>query len=307
LTDLLSVKYGLRWSFFRNQQTYQTVEPRVGLVYRLTDYSSIKANYANNTQYIQLANSSSSNSPLDIWFLSGPDIKPQKANLWSTGYFHNFEDNNYEASMEIYYKDLKNVIDFSDHADLILNKELEKEVRTGKGKAYGMEFMLRKNKGKVNGFVNYTLSRAERTIPEINQGKTYLSPYDKTNSVNVVLNFELSRKITLSGVWVYATGTPATYPSGRFEIDGEYFPIYSGRNEYRKPDYHRLDLSLTYTPNPNAKKRYRSEWSFSIYNAYGRKNPYLITFEQESDTGVPYAESVYLFNMVPSITYNFKF
>ncbi|MDD4115693.1 MAG: TonB-dependent receptor [Massilibacteroides sp.] len=307
LTDLLSVKYGLRWSIFQNHRTYHTIEPRVGFVYRLTDHSSLKANYANNTQYIQLANSSSSSSPLDIWFLSGPNIKPQKAHLWSTGYFHNFEENNYEASMEMYYKNLQNVIDFADHADLILNKELETEVRTGKGKAYGVEFMLRKNKGKVNGFVNYTLSRAERTIPAINEGKTYLSPYDKTNTINVVVNYELSRKITLSGTWVYATGTPATYPSGRFEIDGEYFPIYSGRNEYRKPDYHRLDLSCTFVPNPGSKKRFRSEWSFSIYNAYGRKNPYMITFNQEADTGVPYAESVYLFNMIPSITYNFKF
>lgn len=227
--------------------------------------------------------------------------------MFSAGYFHNLDNNTYETSVELYYKSLSNVIDFADHADLILNKHLEAEVRTGKGKAYGAEFMVRKNKGRLNGFVNYTLSRAERTIAEINKGKTYLSPYDKTNSVNIVLNYELSRKVTLSGLWVYATGTPTTFPSGRFGIDGEYFPVYSGRNEYRKPDYHRLDLSCTYVPNPDSKKKWKSEWSFSIYNAYGRKNPYMITFDQEADTGIPYAESVYLFNLVPSITYNFKF
>ncbi|MDD4515596.1 TonB-dependent receptor [Massilibacteroides sp.] len=313
LDDRWSIKYGLRWSLFQNIKkgnifnTYQTLEPRLGSVYKLSDHSSIKANYAHNTQYIQLANSSSSNSPLDVWFLSSPKIKPQKVDMLSAGYFHNLEDNTYETSVELYYKSLKNVIDFADHADLILNKNLEDEVRTGKGKAYGAEFMVRKNKGRLNGFINYTLSRAERTIPDINLGKTYLSPYDKTNSINIAINYEVSRKITLSGIWVYATGTPATYPSGRFGIDGEYFPIYSGRNEYRKPDYHRLDLSCTYVPNPNSKKRWKSEWSFSIYNAYGRKNPYMITFDQEADTGIPYAESVYLFNMVPSITYNFKF
>jgi len=307
LTDKFSVKYGLRWSVFHNNTTYHTLEPRVGAVYQLTDHSSVKTNYAHNTQYIQLANSSSSGSPLDVWFLSGPDIKPQKVDLFSAGYFHNLDNDTYETSVEVYYKSQSNVIDFADHADLILNKHLEAEVRTGKGKAYGTEFMVRKNKGRVNGFINYTLSRAERTIPEINEGKTYLSPYDKTNSVNLVLNYELSRKVTLSGVWVYATGTPATYPSGRFGIDGEYFPIYSGRNEYRRPDYHRLDLSCTYIPNPDSKKKWKSEWSFSIYNAYGRKNPYMITFDQEADTGIPYAESVYLFNLVPSITYNFKF
>lgn len=333
VTDRLSIKYGLRWSVFQNMgratvfsyddayeiadsafyksgkiyNTYHSLEPRAGAVFKLTDHSSVKANYAHNSQFIQLANSSSSGSPLDVWFLAGPNVKPQKSDMFSAGYFHNLDNDNYEMSAEVYYKSLSNVIDFADHADMVLNKHLEAEVRTGKGKAYGAEFMARKNGGKLNGFINYTLSRADRTIPEINKGKTYLSPYDKTNVINVVLNYELSRKVTLSGTWVYATGTPTTYPSGRFGIDGEYFPIYSGRNEYRRPDYHRMDLSCTYVPNPDSKKRWKSEWSFSIYNAYGRKNPYMITFDQEPDTGVPYAESVYLFNMVPSVTYNFKF
>lgn len=333
INDKLSIKYGLRWGIFQNigkgtvygyddqyeitdstyfgsgkiYNTYHTIEPRVGAVYKLSDQSSIKANYAHNTQFVQLANGTSSSSPLDIWFLASPNIKPQKVDLWSVGFFRNFEQDTYETSVELYYKSLNNIIDFADHADLILNKHMESEVRTGKGKAYGAEWMIRKNKGKLNGFINYTLSRSERTIPEINGGKTYLSPYDKTNSLNIVLNYDISPKVTISGTWVYATGTPTTYPSGRFEIEGEYFPIYSGRNEYRKPDYHRLDLSCTYRPNPKSNKRWKSEWSFSIYNAYGRKNPYMITFDREPDTGIPYAESIYLFNMVPSITYNFKF
>jgi len=333
LTDKLSVKYGVRWTIFQNYgkatvynygkdyevvdsavyksgenyHTYHSLEPRAGLVYKLTDVSSVKANYARNTQFIQLANSSSSGSPLDVWFLASPNIKPQKVDMFSAGYYHNFKEDEYETSAEVYYKSLNNVIDFADHADLILNKYMEGEVRVGKGKAYGAEFMVRKNTGVVNGFVNYTLSRTERTIPEINGGKSYLSPFDKTHSINIVLNYELSRKVTLSAAWVYATGTPATYPSGRFGIDGEYFPIYSGRNEYRRPDYHRLDLSCTYVPNPDSKKWWKGEWNFSLYNAYGRKNPYMITFDQDDMTGIPYAESIYLFQFVPSITYNFKF
>ena len=333
LNDKLSIKYGLRWSIFQNYgkatvfnydenyeatdstvyksgrsfHTYHSLDPRAGLVYKLTDNSSLKANYARNTQFMQLANSSSSGSPLDVWFLASPNVKPQKVDMFSVGYFRNLEDNMYEASVELYYKKLSNVVDFADHADLLINDKLEGEIRTGRGKAYGAEFMLRKNSGRLTGFVNYTLSRTERTIPEINDGKTYLSPFDKTNSVNIVANYDLSKKISLSASWVYATGVPATYPSGRFGIDGEYFPIYSGRNEYRRPDYHRLDLSCTYVPNPDSKKRFKGEWNFSIYNAYGRKNPYMITFDQDADTGIPYAESTFLFQFVPSITYNFKF
>jgi Outer membrane receptor proteins, mostly Fe transport len=333
LTDKLSVKYGIRWNIFQNvgsatvynygedyartdssvyksgevYHTYNALEPRAGLVYKLTDNSSVKANYARNTQFIQLANSSSSGSPLDIWFLASPNIKPQNVDMFSAGYFHNFDDNVYETSVELYHKSMNNVIDFADHAQLIMNKFLEGDVRTGTGQAYGAEFMVRKNSGTVNGFVNYTLSRTERTIPGINDGNTYLSPFDKMHSINVVLNYELSRKITLSTAWVYATGTPTTYPSGRFGIDGEYFPIYSGRNEYRQPDYHRLDLSCTYVPNPDSKKWWKGEWNFSVYNAYGRKNPYMITFNQDEMTGIPFAESIYLFQFVPSVTYNFKF
>ncbi|WP_080903893.1 TonB-dependent receptor [Parabacteroides sp. Marseille-P3160] len=333
LSDRLSLKYGLRVSVFQNMgkalvysydneyevsdstryksgeiyHTYTGLEPRLGFVYKLTDYSSVKGNYAHNTQYMQLANNSASGSPLDIWFPASPNIKPQRADLFSLGYFHNLKENSYETSVEVYYKGLKNVVDFAEHAELMLNDKLEGEVRTGTGKAYGAEFMVKKNTGRLTGFVNYTLSRSERTIPEINQGKTYLAPYDKTHSVNIVANYQLSEKVSLSTVWVYATGNPTSYPSGRFEIGGEYFPIYSGRNEFRKPDYHRLDLSLTYIPNPKSKKRWQGEWNFSLYNAYWQKNPWMITFDQDDVSGLPHAEMIYLFGIIPSITYNFKF
>jgi len=333
ITDKLSLKYGFRFSVFQNigkatvfnydsnyesidstvyksgniYNTYTGFEPCIGMVYRLNDESSLKANYARNMQYIQLANNSAAGSPLDVWFSAGPNVKPQIVDQFSAGYFRNFEDNTFEASVELYYKDQKNVIDFAEHANLMLNQKLEGEVRTGTGKAYGAEFMLKKNSGRLTGFVNYTLSRSERTIPEVNNGKTYLAPYDKTHAINIVAAYELSRKISVSASWIFATGNPTTYPTGRFEVNGEYFPIYSGRNEYRKPNYDRLDLSLTYIPNLDSKKWYKGEWNFSIYNAYSRKNPWMITYDQNNETGQPYAEMMYLFGIVPSITYNFKF
>ncbi|MDR1370602.1 MAG: TonB-dependent receptor [Dysgonamonadaceae bacterium] len=333
VTDNLSLKYGLRLSVFQNigkatvfnydsnhestdstvhrpgdiYNSYTYLEPRVGLVYRLNKESSVKANYVRNVQYLQLANNSASGSPLDVWFSSSPNVKPQVVDQFSVGYFRNFSDNMFEGSVELYYKGLNNVIDFAEHANLMLNKKLEGEVRTGKGKSYGAEFMIRKNQGRLTGFINYTLSRSERTIPEINNGKTYLAPYDKPHTLNIVVSYELSRKVSMSASWVFVTGNPTTYPTGRFEIEGEYFPIYSGRNEYRKPNYDRLDLSLTYVPNPDSKKWYKGEWNFSIYNAYARKNPWTITYDQDDVTGLPYAEMIYLFGIVPSITYNFKF
>ncbi|MDR0795125.1 MAG: TonB-dependent receptor [Tannerella sp.] len=332
-SERFSAKYGIRYSIFQNigaatvfhyddnyeeagstvypsgriYNTYTVAEPRVGFVYNLTNTSSLKVNYSHNAQYIQLANNSASGSPLDIWFSASPNIKPQHVDMFSAGYFHNLNDNAFETSVEVYYKDLKNVIDFAEHSNLLLNDKLDGEIRTGTGKAYGIEFMVRKNTGKLTGFANYTLSRSERTIPEINQGKTYLAPFDKTHTANIVANYELSKKCSISAIFIYATGNPTTYPTGRFEINGEYFPIYSGRNEDRRPDYHRLDLSFNFIPRPNTQKRWKGEWNVSLFNVYGKKNAWMITLNQDRDTGRPYAEMIYLFGIVPSITYNVKF
>jgi hypothetical protein len=333
LSERLTIRYGVRLSAFQNMgaarvyrfdenyiaadstdyrrgEVYHTEiapEPRLGFAFRLSETSSLKGNYARNTQFIQLANNSASGSPLDVWFPTGPNIKPQYSQMFSLGYFRNFSDNMFETSAEIYYRDMRNVIDFREHASLLLNGKLDGEVRTGTGKAYGMEIMVRKNKGRLNGFVNYTLSRSERTIPGVNGGKTYLAPYDKTHTFNIVLNFEVSRRITASLIWVYATGNPTTYPVGRFQIGDEVFPIFSERNEYRRPDYHRLDLSLTFVPNPDSRKRIRGEWNLSLYNAYNKKNPWIINFRTNEETNIPYGEMTYLFGIVPSVTYNFKF
>jgi hypothetical protein len=331
LSDRLTFRYGLRWSIFQNlgkiiifnydnnhnvkdstyrngeiYNTYGRLEPRIGGVFLIDGNSSVKANYARNVQFIQLAENSSAGSPVNVWFPASPNIKPQIVDMFSAGYFRNFKKNAYETSVEMYYKSLTGVIDFAEHADLLLNQYLEGDIRIGSGRAYGIEFMVKKNSGKLTGFVNYTLSRSERTIPEINHGKTYLAPYDKTHAINIALNYDFSKKINVSATWVFASGAPTTYPTGRFEIDGAYFPIYSGRNEYRRPAYHRLDLSLTFVPNPDSKKRWKSEWNVSLYNAYGRKNPWLITYSQ-AKTATPTSDMVYLFRFVPSVTYNFKF
>ena len=325
------LKYGLRLTLFQNigpgatyeydddrvietteyesgkiYNTYQTFEPRISGVFVLNRSSSIKAGYARNVQFIQLANNSAAGSPMNIWFSAGPKIKPQTVDNFSAGYFRNFRNNTIEFSVEAYCKSLDNVIDFKDHAQLILNKYLDREILIGQGKAYGIEFMLRKNDGRLTGFANYTLSRSERTIEGINDGKTYPAPYDKPHVINLSASYEISRKWSVSSNWIFATGNPTTYPVGRIEVDGEYLPLYSGRNEDRRPNYHRLDLSLNFVPNPHGKKRVKSEWNLSIYNAYARKNAWNINLRHD-DAGKPYAEMIYLFGIVPSITYNFKF
>ena len=329
-----TIKYGLRYTLFQNigngEQVYKlenyavkdsatyargTIyhsygrwEPRLGMVYEFNEANSVKASYSHTVQFIQLASNSSAGSPLDVWFQSTPNVRPQMCNQFAVGYFRNFKDNMFETSVELYYKKMEDVIDFKDHADLIANENLEQELRFGSGQAYGLELMVRKNDGKLNGWVSYTLSKARRKVDEINDGQWYRSPYDKPNNISVVLNYELSRQWIVSANWVYASGTPVTYPTGRYEIEGRYVPIYSGRNEFRYPDYHRLDLSATWSFKGNATRRFKSELNFSVYNAYGRHNPWTIMFRQEKDNpDKVYAEMVYLFSFVPSITYNFTF
>jgi len=332
--EKLTVKYGLRYALFQNisngYQVYELenyvvtgsatyargkiyhnrgrLEPRLGLVYGFDGANSVKASYSRTSQFIQLASNSAAGSPLDVWFQSTPNVKPQMCDQFAIGYFRNFQNDMFETSLELYYKDMRDVIDFKDHADLMGNNDLEQELRFGSGKAYGAELMIRKNEGKLNGWVSYTLSRSIRTIDHVNNEKRYRSPYDRPNNISIVLNYEFSPRWIVSANWVYATGMPVTYPTGRYEIEGRYVPIYSDRNEYRYPDYHRLDLSATWSFKGNARRRFKSELNFSLYNAYGRKNPWTIMFNQERDNpDKTYAEMVYLFSFVPSVTYNFTF
>ncbi|MDZ7741793.1 MAG: TonB-dependent receptor [Bacteroidota bacterium] len=329
-----TLKYGLRFSLFNNIgrgviynydreyvkidstvypsgeifNTYSGLEPRLGVTYLLNERSSIKASYSRNFQYIHLATNSTAGTPLDVWFPSSPNVKPQIGDQFALGYFRNFRGNTIETSMEAYYKFNQHAIDFKDHAELLLNKEFEGELRFGEAWSYGMEFLVKMQLKKLNGWISYTLSKSERRIPEINNGKAYRSPYDRPHDISVVLNYQINERWLIGANWVYMTGQPVTFPTGRFEYGNVIAPVYSSRNEYRLPDYHRLDLSVSLKGKQKPGRKWQGEWNFSLYNAYGRKNPWVINFEQEpGNPDQTYAESTYLFGIVPSITYNFHF
>ena len=313
LNGKLKLKYGLRYTGFENLEKgaiayhQQQFDPRIGLAYIFNDLHSLKASYSRTTQFIQLASNSTSGSPLDLWFPASKNVKPQKCDQFALGYFRNFASDKYEFSAEVYYKNMKDVVDFKDHAQLMLNDNLEEELRFGSGYSYGLELMLRKTVGAFNGWVSYTLSRSMRKVEDINNNNWYRSPYDKPHNISALASYDLSRKWSLSACWVYGSGTPVTYPTGRFQIEGNYVPIYSGRNEYRYPAYHRLDLSATCKLSA-PDKRFKSELNFSLYNAYGRKNVWTILFRQEPDNpDKMYADKIYLFRFVPSVTWNFSF
>ena len=330
----LSLKYGLRLSIFQNVgsatlykfdsnyevsdtikyksgdifNTYMNIEPRLGVTYAFDQSNSIKASYSHTVQYIQQASNSQGGTPLDIWFFASPNVKPQRSDQMALGFFKNFLGNTIETSAEIYYKKIYNVIDFCKFSETLLNKKLEGELRVGKGRAYGLELYAKINRQKFSGWISYTYSRAFRTVADVNDGKEYRAPYDKPNNVNVVLNYELTKRLTLSANWIYATGQPYTAPVGWAEMGGNLVPIYSDRNALRYPDYHRLDLALIVKQKKNSSRRWQGEWNFSLYNAYGRKNAWVINFLQDKmDPYKTYAEKTYLFTFVPSVTYNFKF
>jgi hypothetical protein len=328
------VKYGLRFSMFQNTgpgtvfhydsaynaidstvykngklyNTYVGLEPRLGLLYDFNSKHSVKASYARTYQYLQLAQNSTVGTPLDIWFPSSPNVKPQIADQVAVGYFRNFRHNTIETSVEAYYKWMQNVVDFKDFAQLLLNNKLEGEIRSGKAWSYGLEFLVRLNEEKLNGWISYTYSRTFRQISEINSSTPYPAPYDKPNNISVVLNYVISKRFTVSANWVYATGAPVTFPTGRAEIGGKIVPIYSDRNQYRYQDYHRLDVSLTFFSKQVPAKKFSWDLNFSVYNAYNRHNTWSINFTQDNiNPDITYAEKVYLFGIIPSITFNFHF
>jgi len=334
VSGALSLRYGLRYTLFSNVGSaviynydedydvtdsttyapgefynhYQGLEPRLGIRYQLNEFSSLKASYSKTRQYIHRGSNSTSGTPLDIWFPSTTNIKPQMANQWAVGYFRNFRRNTIESSVEVYYKSMNNIVDFKDNAMILLNKQYEGEIRAGKGTAYGVEAYARFDIAPVNGWVSYTFSKSEQTIEGINNNEAYLSPYDRPHDISVVLNYDISSKLSAGLNWVYMTGSPVTFPVGRAEIGGKYIPVYSKRNSYRMPDYHRMDLSVTYAGKKSSAKKFYSEWNLSLYNAYARKNAWVINFVQDNNNPAEtYAEKTYLFSIVPSLTYNIYF
>ncbi len=297
-----STVYG-KWRLFN---TYFRPEPRFTATFLVDESSSVKGNYAHTAQFITLAQNSTAGTPLDIWFPATPNVKPQLSDQFSVGYFRNFRKNLYEASCEIYYKNIKDLIDYRDHANLFLNQYLEGELRIGRGYSYGIETLVRKNEGRFTGWISYTWSRSFRVVPEVNNGKRYRSPYDKPHSVNIVASYEITGRIAASATWVYATGLPVTFPTGRAVVGNSIIPIYSDRNAYRMPDYHRLDLSVTFKGKPS--KKWHDELNVSIYNAYNRHNAWSINFVNDTaNPNITYAEKTYLFSMIPAITFNIRF
>ena len=288
--------------------SYYNLEPRIGLKYLFDQKQSIKASYNRTAQYIQQASNGNTATPFDIWFVSSPQVQPQLADQFAIGYFRNFRDNAFEFSAEVYYKKFSDAIDFKERAQLLLNDNLEGELRKGEARAFGAEFMLRKNLGKSTGWISYSYSKVEKQITDINNGQWYNAKYDKPHDVSIVVSHELSDRVTLGGNFLYSSGSAVTFPTGRYTYKGQIIPVYSERNGERLPDFHRLDFSLTLQSKKNNDRRLQSEWVFGIYNVYNRKNAFAINFKQEEDRPqVTYAEKSSIFSIVPSVTYNAKF
>jgi hypothetical protein len=287
-------------------KSYFNFEPRVSVNYVIDDQNSIKASYARNVQNLHLLSNSTSGNPTDQWIPSSNNVKPEIADQVSLGYYKNFADNKYEFSLETYYKKLQNQIDYRDGAEISLNETAESQILFGRGRAYGLEFYLRKKTGRFNGWISYTLSRSERKFDGINSGHYFPARQDRTHDISVVGIYELNKKWTFSATWVYYTGNAVTFPTGKYQVDGKTMWLYTERNASRMPAYHRLDLSATWV----VKKTDKTElsWAFSVYNAYGHDNAYSISFrDNESDPSKTEAVQTTLFKFVPAATFNFKF
>jgi len=294
--------------------SFDNLEPRFGVSYALDDNQSVKASYNRMSQYIHLISNTASATPLDIWAPSDQYLKPEILDQVAAGYFRNFKDDNYSLETEIFYKKIKNKADYIDGADLIANKAIERVMLNGEGRAYGLELMVRKNTGKLTGWLSYTLSRAEQRTPGgiaggsgINNGDWYRANYDKTHNLSLTGSYEFSKKWSFGGIFTFQSGKAATFPNGKYQYQGITVANYGTRNDDNLSAYHHLDLSATYIPKPDKKKGWQGEWVFSIYNAYARSNAASYSFGQNEDTGANEAKRISIFGIVPGVTYNFKF
>jgi hypothetical protein len=347
VTDLFSITYGVRFSnftqvgpgeiysfntdgsisdtnTFTNWQkvaSYNGLEPRVSAKFELNEFSSLKASYARSNQYLHLLSNSSSGSPTDTWMPSSNNIKPEVSDQVALGYFRNLKNNTYEFSVETYYKILDNAIDYKNGAEVSLNPVVEGELLYGVGRAYGLELFLKKKKGKFTGWISYTLAKSESKFEAINGGEWYSAKQDRTHDLSIVGMYALTDRLKLSSTFVYYTGNAVTFPSGKYQIDNQTINLYSERNGSRMPNYHRMDIGLTWDGKKykeiknletgemdKVKKRFTSSWNFSIYNLYARENAYSISFQENEDNPTQ-TEIIQtsLFKMIPSVSYNFKF
>lgn len=354
LTKKLSVNYGLRYSIFyrmggQSMNTYannqavvfndalqiyegatptgseyfqkgdvianfDNLEPRVSVAYQLSENQSVKASYNRMSQYLHLISNTASATPLDVWAPSDDFVKPEITDQVAVGYFRNFKDDAYSLEAEAFYKKTKNRVDYIDGADLIANNAIEREILNGNARSYGLEILLKKNTGKLTGFLSYTLSKSEQQTPGrtanetgINNGEWYRSGYDKLHNLSVTGSYALTNKWSFGGIFSLQSGKAATFPNGQYVYGGIVVPTYEARNSSRLPAYHHLDISATYTPKPFKNKGWQSEWVFSIYNLYNRSNAASLSFRQNETTGTNEAVRLSVFGMIPSVTYNFKF
>ncbi|WP_190809453.1 TonB-dependent receptor [Flagellimonas sp. S3867] len=293
-------------------KTYGGLEGRVSGRYFLLPDFSVKAGYNNTYQYIHTLSNNTTVSPTDTWKLSDLNVEPQRAEQFSLGLFKNFDESNYEVSLEGYYKKSKNLLDYKVGAQLLLNESIETEVLQGEGKAYGVEFLLKKNEGRLNGWLGYTYSRTFTKLEsqfieeQVNNGEYFPSNFDKPHDFSLVTNYKFTKRFSLSANFVYQTGRPVTFPIGTYFLDGAEFPLFSDRNKFRIPDFYRLDLSFNIEGNHKIKKFAHSFWNISIYNVLGRNNPYSVFFITENGKLQAYQSSIFSIP-IPTITYNFKF
>ncbi|WP_454961585.1 TonB-dependent receptor [Capnocytophaga leadbetteri] len=292
---------------------YSNFEPRFTMSYAFSDTKSVKASYARTAQYVHLISNTASPSPLNVWAPSDEFIKPQIADQVALGYASNIFEDKYSVEVETYYKKVQNRLDYIDGANLVANEAIERVLLSGENRAYGLEVLLRKNTGKLTGWIAYTLSKSEmqtkgRTPEEIgiNYGDWYSAAYDKPHDLSITATYEASPKWTFGAVFNLQSGLPTNYPVGRYSYLGQTVPVYSKRNEYRLPTYHRLDLSATYTPE-RTNKRWKGEWVFGVYNVYNRKNAVSVSFRENEDTKRNEAVKLSIFGIIPSVTYNFSF
>jgi hypothetical protein len=330
----LKLKYGLRYSILQNigkatvnvvddnynvvgenhyeageiYNTYHGLEPRFAMTYVLSDKHSLKTSYSRTRQYMFVASNSRSGNPLDIWMSANPNIEPQYGDQYSAGYYRNFFDNRIETSLDVYYKTMRNQVAFEAFAEPQFNPDIEEDLRFGKGRAYGLELMIRKPEGRLSGWISYAYSRSERKINDIQEKDWYPSPYDRPHDLSIVAMYDFSERVSLSANWTYKTGRPLNAPAARYEYGNLVLPYYPGRNQDRMPDYHRLDLSVTIAGEQKPSKKFHGEWVISVYNAYARKNADALFFEQENfDSYKTQATKISYFTIFPSVSYKFNF
>ena len=334
VSESLKIHAGLRYSSFQhsgyisfrdyvkndftgNKDNYRHIEPRLSFRYRLNTSSSIKGAYTQNYQYIHLASTSSVSLPTDLWVPSSAGIEPKFADQYALGYFKNLKDNMYETSVEAYYKEMTNLLEYKEGVlpEDNTNSSSDDAFAFGDGDSYGIELLIKKNKGKTTGWIGYTLSKTTRYFNEVNDGIAFPAKYDRRHDLSITATHKLSDKWLLSSVFVYATGNAITLPNERYIIGENVYTEFTSRNGFRMDPYHRLDIGATYTP--KKKKKFQSSWNFSIYNLYSRKNPYFIYFALEANDGdegsfaegnvTPKAYQVSIFPILPSVSWNFNF